>query len=83
MGSEGEGGGEERGGGGKYFVKPRPSMRTTIKVLGMRLSDCSKERTYSYLADCQSYDSSYSVGDLRVDASDPTSRATNSGCAYC
>lgn len=33
-----------------YLVKPRPSMRTTTNVLGSRLSGCSNERTYSYLA---------------------------------
>ena len=44
-------GGEE---GWIYFVKPRPSMRTTMKVLGKRPSGCSKERTYPYLAAGQS-----------------------------
>ena len=32
-----------------YFVKPRPSMRTTIHVLGKRLSGCSNALTYSNL----------------------------------
>jgi hypothetical protein len=31
------------------LVKPLPSMRTTINVLGSRLSGCSNARTYSYL----------------------------------
>ena len=37
-----------------HFLKPRPSMRTTIHVFGSRLSACSNCRTYSYL-DAQSW----------------------------
>lgn len=33
-----------------YFVKPRPSILTTIHVLASKESGCSNERTYSYLA---------------------------------
>jgi len=33
-----------------YLEKPRPSIRTTIQVLGNKLSGCSNERTYSYLS---------------------------------
>lgn len=32
-----------------YFVKPLPSMRTTMKVFGSSWSGCSKARTYPYL----------------------------------
>src|SRR6266566_6419612 len=32
-----------------YLVKPLPSIRTTIQVLGSRISGCSNCFTYSYL----------------------------------
>ena len=32
-----------------YLWKPRPSMRMTIQVFGIRRSGCSKSFTYSYL----------------------------------
>lgn len=38
------------------LVKPRPSILTTIQVLGSRPSGCSKLFTYSYLHSCQLVD---------------------------